>query len=147
VTTMSAILAKHAACGLYALQGPLWLSSIEQIAKEHNLAFFVLAGARAGSKKEFMDQATRVFGFPDYFGKNWDAFADCLTDMSWVGRNGFLIVYSDCRQFADRSPEDFDTAIEIFKEAADFWKKEGKTFLVLFHDSTERDLGFPLITP
>jgi RNAse (barnase) inhibitor barstar len=146
VTTMSAILAKHAASGLYALQGPLVLTSIEQLAKEHDLAFFVLDGARAGSKKEFLDHVTGVFGFPDFFGKNWDAFADCLTDMSWVDRNGFLIVYSDFRQFAGHSPEDFDTVIEIFKEAADFWKKEGKTFLVLFHDSTERDLGFPLIT-
>jgi hypothetical protein len=52
VTTMSTILAKHAACGLYALQGPLVLTSIEQLAKEHDLAFFVLDGARAGSKKE-----------------------------------------------------------------------------------------------
>ena len=30
-------------------------------------------------KEEVHDRLATAFGFPDYYGKNWDAFWDCVT--------------------------------------------------------------------
>ena len=35
------------------------------------------------------------FNFPSYFGKNWDALYDCLTDLRWLKEKNILIVHDD----------------------------------------------------
>ncbi|QDU81619.1 Barstar (barnase inhibitor) [Polystyrenella longa] len=32
----------------------------------------------------FLDHLAEVLEFPSYFGRNWDALSDCLTDLSWL---------------------------------------------------------------
>jgi hypothetical protein len=34
-------------------------------------------------KEELLDRVARGLSFPDYFGRNWDALIDCLSDLSW----------------------------------------------------------------
>jgi hypothetical protein len=53
---------------------------------------FVINGDRVHDKQTFLREFAEVLGFPEYFDFNWDAFADCLTDLSWLGsESGFLI--------------------------------------------------------
>ncbi|MFB9069541.1 barstar family protein [Pseudofulvimonas gallinarii] len=33
-----------------------------------------------------------VFRFPEWFGDNWDALADCLADLSWWLARGYVLV-------------------------------------------------------
>src|SRR5687768_144406 len=37
-----------------------------------------------GSRDELFDAYAANLGFPSYFGRNWDAFIDCLSDLSWI---------------------------------------------------------------
>lgn len=39
-----------------------------------------LDGARMTSREEAHSEIARAFGFPEYYGGNWDAFADCFCD-------------------------------------------------------------------
>ena len=34
----------------------------------------------------------KAFGFPDYYGENWDAMWDCLTDLFWVTDDRRIVV-------------------------------------------------------
>lgn len=141
MTALSEILAEQGASGVYVVEGRVILTGLEQLARKHGLVLFVLDGRKIRSKDEFLDNAAAVLGFPEYFGRNWDAFAECLTDMSWAQGNGFLVAYAECHEFAKRSPDEFPTAIEIFTEAAETWKKEGITFLVLLFGTEGLELG------
>ena len=69
--------------------------------------------------------------FPDHFGKNWDAFYDCLTDMEWVESKGYVIYFDHTDGFADHHESQLETVIELFQDAVDFWKGDGKSMLVL----------------
>ncbi len=45
-----------------------------------------LAGCR--SKTDLLDRIARALQFPATFGRNWDAFSDCLGDLGWLRANG-----------------------------------------------------------
>lgn len=69
--------------------------------------------------------------FPDWFGHNWDAMADCLGDPSWQVADGRLILLEHCDGFRASRGEDFATALQVFATAAEGWRNEGVPFWVL----------------
>ena len=45
---------------------------------------YYLDGTEIRDKAEFYDAVAAALGFPDWFGHNLDALADCLRDLSWL---------------------------------------------------------------
>ena len=66
--------------------------------------------------------------FPDWFGGNWDALADCLNDLSWWGSEGYVLVIEHVEDLRAADPDGFATALEIFDEAAQRWAEERVPF-------------------
>ena len=69
--------------------------------------------------------------FPDWFGRNWDAFFDCLTDLSWLPSRGHVLVLLNTAEMRRDAPEAFDTAISIMQEAAQAWQKRDGSLRVI----------------
>ena len=82
---------------------------------------------RVASKREFLAACARALRFPKTFGGNWDALADCLKDLCADS----LINCRNCGSFAEAAPDDYATALEIFQDAASYWKERGSAFTVL----------------
>lgn len=80
-----------------------------------------LVGVR--DKAAFMERCARVFRLPDWFGRNWDALADCLTDLSWAPdvRDG-LVVVSGWQEYARTAPGEWETARQVLADAAAHWR-------------------------
>jgi hypothetical protein len=74
-------------------------------------------------KAALMDRAVRALALPDWFGRNWDALADSLSDHTvWpegAVERGLLIVVRGWRPYAEARPEEWRTAEEVLTEAAD----------------------------
>jgi RNAse (barnase) inhibitor barstar len=85
----------------------------------------------AKDKKALLDACKKGLGLPAHFGKNWDALSDCLLDEEWAVAPGYLIVIKGAREAAKACGEDFATLQEIFSEACDTWKEDGKAFSVV----------------
>ncbi|MFD0418544.1 barstar family protein [Streptomyces sp. NPDC127108] len=74
-------------------------------------------------KDAFMDRCARALELPDWFGRNWDALADCLTDLSWTpDAPGRLLVVSGWREYAEAAPGDWAVAQEVFADAVTYWQ-------------------------
>jgi RNAse (barnase) inhibitor barstar len=43
-----------------------------------------IEGDAVESKEELLDTIGEGFGFPDWFGRNWDALEECLRDLDAV---------------------------------------------------------------
>ncbi|MEV4440885.1 barstar family protein [Streptomyces sp. NPDC049577] len=86
-------------------------------------------------KAGFLDRCAADLDFPDWFGRNWDALADCLTDLSWwreAGKSrGYLVLADGWDAFRTADPEVAGTAEEIFHEATDFWADRESPLTVL----------------
>ncbi|MGH4030520.1 barstar family protein [Actinomycetota bacterium Odt1-20B] len=80
-----------------------------------------LAGVR--DKAAFMARCARDLALPDWFGRNWDALADCLTDLSWAPpARGRLIVVSGWQEYADAAPQEWGVAREVLTDAVAHWR-------------------------
>ncbi|GAB3276735.1 hypothetical protein GCM10027589_02430 [Actinocorallia lasiicapitis] len=113
---------------------PPWLRAGEESGWE------VFGLGPAATKQEFLTRAGDVLEFPDYYGENWDAFYDLLTDMEWLPTDkGYLIVWAGWRALADGDRASFDTALEIFVDAAGVWSESDTPLFVLLPDADGAD--------
>ncbi|MBL8433304.1 MAG: barstar family protein [Zoogloea sp.] len=87
--------------------------------------------ARVTTKETFLEAIGKALDFPDWYGHNWDALADCLTDLSWMAADGYVVVLEHADAFASAAPTDFATALSIFQDAADTWREDGVPFWTL----------------
>ncbi len=82
-------------------------------------------------KAAFLKETSAALRFPDYFGGNWDAFYDCLTDCAEQAMQGLVVVFTDLSALARQQPEAFKAAIAVMNDAATFWKDAGKQLLIM----------------
>ncbi|MEW2254181.1 barstar family protein [Streptomyces sp. NPDC047869] len=72
-------------------------------------------------KAGLMDRTARALALPGWFGRNWDALAESLSDLSvWpegAGGRGLLLVVRDWQAYAKARPEEWETAQEVFSHA------------------------------
>ncbi len=128
---LKTLLAHEDASGVFWLKAHAAVSEIGAAAKARKWAFFHLEGEKIEKKEQFFNHAAVTMKFPGGFGKNWDAFYDCLTDMDWIEAQGYLIYFDHTDAFEEHHESELETAIEIFQDAVDYWKEEGKAMLVL----------------
>ena len=82
-------------------------------------------------KDEFLARVAEALEFPDWFGRNWDAFFDCLADLSWLPAGGHVLVLLNAAEMREHAPETLDTATLIMRDAAAVWSGRGVMLRVL----------------
>lgn len=85
--------------------------------------------------------------FPAWFGHNWDALADCLTDLSWLPAERYAITLVQPQGLRAAAPDTFATALEILDEAAAYWAAAGVAFSVRLDDGPATDRPPPPSPP
>ena len=79
-------------------------------------------------KAGLLERLGRAMSFPDWFGGNWDAWFDCLTDLGWhPPAPGYVLVVRRARGMHRTAPETLDTALAIVEDAARVWADRGVT--------------------
>ncbi|MGB8943601.1 MAG: barstar family protein [Streptomyces sp.] len=77
-------------------------------------------------KSAFMDRCARALELPDWFGRNWDALADCLTDLGWApAAPGRLLVVTGWQGYAEAAPQEWIIAQEVFTDAVEYARERG----------------------
>ena len=125
------LLASDQPRGVYWSKSHASVAELSKLARSKGMAFFHLEGQKIEKKEQFLNHAAVAMKFPSHFGNNWDAFYDCLTDMDWVDTQGYLIYFDHTDAFADHHESQLETVVELFQDAVDFWKGEGRPMLVV----------------
>jgi RNAse (barnase) inhibitor barstar len=99
-------------------------------AKATGLHAFKVDVRKARGKNEFLDLFATILHFPAYFGRNWDALADCLSDLAWLDGAGWVLILVHCDVFAGNHEETFNRALEVLNAAAASWRERKKPFWV-----------------
>lgn len=61
-------------------------------------------------------------------GRNWDALADQLRDLSWRPSSGHVLLFDDARGLRDADEASFDTLLDILSESAADWSAQELPF-------------------
>ena len=86
-----------------------------------------LAGAL--DRTELLARVARSLQFPDWFGANWDALEDCLTDLSWLEADGHVLLLEDA---SGLTPDDFGVFADILSSSAQYWAGRARPFFAVF---------------
>jgi RNAse (barnase) inhibitor barstar len=113
-------------------------------AEEQGWRAFYLNGRRARDKESFLRVSAEAFAFPEWFGGNWDAFEDCLKDLSWApARRGYLVLYEAWAELAEADQRAFRTALDIFSGAVTAWQDTATPMSVLLSSIGVEVAGVP----
>jgi barstar (barnase inhibitor) len=89
----------------------------------------------AGSEKtSLLENIATALAFPEWFGQNWDALEDCLTDLSWNPAGGYVLIFENARSG--------DVMTDILASAAEFWRGRDKPFFAVLIDP-QRKMPLP----
>ena len=95
------------------------------------LSFAALSLIEVTEKIALLRRIAAALGFPAWFGENWDALEDCLTDLSWREAQGHVLVLQG---FQFLPADDLGVLIDVLTTAAEFWAARGKPFFAVFID-------------
>ena len=90
-------------------------------------------------KEIFLKHLAEALDFPDWFGGNWDALEDCLSDLSWRDAPGWVLIFRD---FDGLARDDRGVLVDVLASTAEFWAERGKLFFAVFVDP-QRSLDLP----
>lgn len=98
---------------------------------------FLLERIAFAEKETLLRNIAAALHFPDWFGGNWDALEDCLTDLSWREAPGTVLI------FERAAPGDeLGVLLDVLRSAAESWAARRKPFFAVFIDP-QRSLALP----
>ena len=129
VYKLSDVLSRHHP-GIYRLVGNWRSAHIDALCRLKGFQLYRVDASCAGSKQRLLRMLSRQMHLPAWFGHNWDALADALTDLPLRGPGAVLLLHGLDR-LARHAPADVNTLLEVLGEAVGFWSKSGVRFYVL----------------
>lgn len=95
---------------------------IDELSQQGNQVFY-LDGKEISTKEAFLSKAAQAMKFPEYFGYNWDAFDECITDLEWCPAQKYALVYDQPDIFAKADPIGWKIARDILEAAVEYWQQ------------------------
>jgi Barstar (barnase inhibitor) len=88
-----------------------------------------LAKIQFAAKDKLLQEIAKALRFPDWFGQNWDALEDSLTDLSWLGAGGHVLIVEN-----PKPGDDLGVLMDVLRSSAEWWAGRGKPFFAVFID-------------
>jgi RNAse (barnase) inhibitor barstar len=79
-----------------------------------------------------LKQLGETLNFPDWYGANFDALHDCLTDPDWMPGKGLVLFLTGTASLHKGDPRGFATLMEVFQAAAADLNQNGTPLWILF---------------
>jgi hypothetical protein len=85
--------------------------------------------AAVKDKTGLLQAVARALEFPAWFGGNWDALEDCLTDLSWHEAKGHVLLIEGANALPQ---DDLGVFRDVLESAAAYWKERAGPFFAVF---------------
>jgi len=112
--------------------GDPWLHQLSSSsANAHELSWYlndsglvarVLSGKRMAELACLFGEIAAALQFPDYFGNNWPALAECLSDLEWLKGSAYVVVVTEAGSLLSLAPAtEFDAFFKVLHGVSHEW--------------------------
>ena len=127
---IASILESHKA-GVWFLHGNGDARAVQSAAKKARYTYVHIDGSKIERKEQLLNALATALRLPKSFGHNWDALEECLNDLEGDGE-GYVIYYDHIDGLLGAHPDQFETLVEILRDAVESWKEDDEALVVLF---------------
>lgn len=120
---------------------------VRAVPVDSDAAARAIRGRRCQTTNSLDQEMAAALQFPGYFGHNWWAMMECVTDLEWLPASAYAIFITDIDRLLDDEAEQFNTFMSILKDAVHCWANHGNygapwrpltRFCVVFHTREHR---------
>lgn len=98
--------------------------SLPQLVAKARLRLVLVDLAADKGRQEILRQIGDACSFPAWYGINFDALHDCLTDPDWQSGKGVVLLIAGLDSLQATDPEGFTTFIDVLRSAAETRSQE-----------------------
>lgn len=109
---LAGLVAGHQEPGIYQWHGAFDVTDVQHTVESAGYGFAHVDGWLGGTKAEFLSAVGTALDFPDYYGQNFDALADCLHDIG-ADRAGVILLWDGWSTLARADEKVFDIALTV----------------------------------
>jgi len=143
--SMEKIFSGEVKAGVYKLSSDVDANTLLTEVRARGWIPFYFDGQAITDKESFLRMAAAVLEFPSYFGKNWDAFEECVTDLEWVEAQPCILIYDHVSTFSDQNSKAWGIASGILTDAAEQSKESKKPLYILLRHTADDGKNLPTI--
>lgn len=115
---LAAVLAGHEAPGIHQWHAASGVADVRHAVEHAGWAFAYVDGwTGADTKAAFLAAVGEALAFPDYYGQNLDALADCLRDIG-TGVAGVVLLWDGWSTLARGDERAFAVALDVLASRA-----------------------------
>jgi RNAse (barnase) inhibitor barstar len=111
VSGLAGLLAGHHHPGVYQWHAAFGPSDVRHTVEHAGARFAYVDGWTHQDKTELLDALAKALSFPDWFGHNFDALADCLRD---IDGDPLVLLWDGWGTLARADRRAFDVTVDIF---------------------------------
>lgn len=107
------------------------------ISANKNSAARYLRGKKCIYLPSLFNEFSAALQFPYYFGENWDAFDECLNDLSWINGSELALFLSEFNLVLQGDEKNKDRFLTILQLAILEWQEKGMNLHIFLHMDCE----------
>lgn len=123
--------------GIFVVEAPAVIEELVAAAREQSLFVARIDVERIANHEAFLAEVARVLNFPEYYGQNWDAFEECIRDLSWLPARGYLLVLAGYDRLARSDPANWAIGLDVLQEAVSTWSRTESPMYVLLQGAKD----------
>lgn len=131
MSKIQAILSQARPPGIYRFRSRASEATLRRALEKAGWRLFYLDGREIRNKAGFLRAVAAAMEFPAYFRPNWDAFEECINDLSWAPAQGYVVLFDHADRFELGAPRDWAMAMDILEDAVLSWRSAGTPVYVL----------------
>jgi RNAse (barnase) inhibitor barstar len=81
----------------------------------------VIRGWKCSTYQALHNEVAAALQFPNYYGENWDAMDECITDLDWMPADWYLIYVSTIDDVLSGDEGSFSIFLRILLDASKAW--------------------------
>ena len=87
-----------------------------------------LRGSKMTKLSDLDNEVAAALQFPWYYGENWAAFDECITDLDWLPGDAYVLIITDAQAvLSEENEEQFATFVKIIQKAGEEWGQPVET--------------------